>query len=54
MQIPLSDPMAGYPQPYATWADERRNAAADQHDAVSADHSAQETTSSAFTVDVTA
>jgi hypothetical protein len=20
MQIPLRDPMAGYPQPYATWA----------------------------------
>jgi hypothetical protein len=32
MQIPLQDPLAGYPQPYASWASMLHNDAEDQGD----------------------
>jgi hypothetical protein len=32
MQIPVADPMAGYPQPYATWATVLRHSAEVQGD----------------------
>jgi hypothetical protein len=57
MQIPVADPMAGYPQPYATWATVLRNAAQAQGDAgadnATADSSAEHATS-IYTVDYTA
>ena len=57
MQIPVVDPMSGYPQPYATWARTWRDAAAVQGDdgAVSdGSQSSAESTSSIYAVDYTA
>ncbi|HEY1715376.1 MAG TPA: hypothetical protein VGG07_20910 [Solirubrobacteraceae bacterium] len=57
MTIPVADPMAGYPQPFATWATVLRNAAEAQGDAgadnAMADASAEHT-GSIYTVDYTA
>jgi hypothetical protein len=56
MQIPLQDPMAGYPQPYATWASTLHNDAEAQGDgrvdSDVADWSPAQTP--LYTVDVTA
>ena len=57
MHIPVANPLAGYPQPYATWAKLRNDA--DAQGGVSAvDESAgsgaEETTPPAYTVDVAA
>lgn len=57
MQIPVGNPMAGYPQPYATWAAVR--AIADAHGSANGAHesagsSAEDTTPAAYTVDVAA
>ena len=56
MQIPVANPMAGYPQPYATWAMLRNGG--DAHGGASADESAgssaDESASPAYTVDVAA
>ena len=56
MQIPVAQPMANYPQPYATWA-ALRNDAGTQGDTgahnVSSDSSVEQTTS-LYTVDYTA
>jgi hypothetical protein len=57
MQIPLGNATAEYPQPYATWAAIRDDADGQGGAAAvddSADDSAQETTTPAYTVDVTA
>jgi hypothetical protein len=57
MQIPVADPMAGYPQPYATWATERRNDASARQATPagqSADATARGATTSPYTVDTTA
>ena len=56
MQIPVANPLAGYPQPYATWAKLRHDADA-QGSASAVDQSAgspAEATSPAYTVDVAA
>jgi len=56
MQIPVAQPMAGYPQPYATWAALRNGADAqggNGADDNTADASAEQTTSH-YTVDYTA
>lgn len=57
MQIPVGNPMAGYPQPYATWAAVR--AIADAHGSAnganeSAGSSAEDRTQPAYTLDVAA
>lgn len=56
MQIPVANPLAGYPQPYATWAKLRNDA--DAQGGVSAvdqsPGSSAEQTSPAYTVDVAA
>jgi hypothetical protein len=57
MQIPLGNATAEYPQPYATWAAIRDDADGQGGVAVvdaSADDSAQETMTPAYTVDISA
>ena len=56
MQIPVADPMTGYPQPYATWARTWHDDAEVQGDngAVDeADDSSAQPTTSGYTVDFT-
>ena len=57
MQIPVVDPMTGYPQPYATWARTWRDAAEVQGDDGAVNDgstSAGEATTSNYIVDYTA